>query len=82
MVVTNVGGLGELVPDGKTGLVTDTEPQAIANAVIRYFNEALEASFTENMKEEKKRYSWAGLLHTLDELDKMVIKGGQDGNKK
>ncbi|MDZ7777067.1 MAG: glycosyltransferase [Bacteroidales bacterium] len=37
MVVTNVGGLGELVPDGKTGLVTDTEPEAIATCRDKIF---------------------------------------------
>jgi glycosyltransferase involved in cell wall biosynthesis len=37
MVVTNVGGLAEVVPDGKVGFVTEPDPTEIATAIIRFF---------------------------------------------
>lgn len=82
MVVTDVGGLGELVPDGKAGFVTNPEPEAIADAIITFFKENRATSFRENIKEEKKKYSWAELLKTLNGLDDTIKKQKQNDNTK
>ncbi|MFZ1328095.1 MAG: glycosyltransferase, partial [Chitinophagaceae bacterium] len=37
MIVTNVGGLPALVPDGKAGLVTAPTPEAIADAILKFY---------------------------------------------
>ncbi|MFN2423226.1 MAG: glycosyltransferase [Cryomorphaceae bacterium] len=58
MLVTDVGGLAEIVPDGKAGFVTAPEPQAIADALVRFFEEDLEASFAEAAEEGKHLFSW------------------------
>ncbi len=58
MIVTNVGGLPEIVPDGKVGFVTEVDARAIADSIIRFYEEQREASFAENLKEEKQKYSW------------------------
>jgi glycosyltransferase involved in cell wall biosynthesis len=58
MIVTNVGGLPEIVPDNVVGFVTPVDKQLIADAIIRFYAENKEQSFTENLKEEKKKYSW------------------------
>ena len=58
MIVTNVGGLPEIVPNNKVGFVTEVSPKAIANAIIQFYREEKEADFIENIKEEKKKYSW------------------------
>ena len=34
MIVTNVGGLPAMVPDGKVGLVAEPNPQSIADHII------------------------------------------------
>jgi len=57
MIVTNVGGLHEVVPDGKTGFVTTTQPEKIADAVIRFFNDPI-TDLQQNLLAEKKKYSW------------------------
>jgi len=49
MVVTKVGGLPEIVPNGKAGYVVDTTPSAIADAIYRYFTEADQATFRQNV---------------------------------
>ncbi len=59
VIVTNVGGLPEVVRDGKTGYVVEPKnPAAIAEAVIRYFRENREAEFSAHVREEADRYSW------------------------
>jgi hypothetical protein len=35
VVASNVGGLPEIVQDGETGIITENQPEAIADAVIR-----------------------------------------------
>lgn len=58
MLVTNVGGLPEMVPNGKVGYVTERDAQAIANAIEQYFEGEDQGRFRENILEEKKRFSW------------------------
>ena len=68
MVVTKVGGLPEIVPDGKAGYVVDTNPKAIADAVDRYFREADQATFRQNVEELAKQYAWPALVEVLEGL--------------
>jgi glycosyltransferase involved in cell wall biosynthesis len=67
MIVTRVGALPDYVPDGKAGLVTDPDPEAIASSLERYF-ELGEAYFLPQLREEKKKYSWSTLYETILEL--------------
>ncbi|WP_276132740.1 glycosyltransferase [Polluticoccus soli] len=64
MVVTNVGGLAELIPDGKVGYVTGSEPKAIADAIVKFFQQD-PAVFAAYLKEEKKKYTWDHFTKTL-----------------
>lgn len=68
MIVTRVGGLPEIVPDDKVGFVTAPEPRAIADAILRFYNEHKEAAFAGNLREEKKKYSWNYFTSRLLEL--------------
>ncbi len=58
MLVTNVGGLPEIVPDNKVGFVVAPDEQSVANAILRFYNEEKEQEFVQNIQEEKKKYSW------------------------
>ena len=58
MVVTNVGGLPEVVPHGKTGLVAEPEPQAIADAIVAFFEQGI-PDVARHFAELKQQYSWA-----------------------
>lgn len=68
MVVTNVGALPEMVPDGEAGYVVDTDPEAIAEAIRKYFDENKQPEFQENVKKLKKKYSWDVFLEAIDKL--------------
>jgi len=58
MLVTNVGGLADTVPNLKTGIVVATTTEAIAKGIETLY-ELGENHFIANIKEEKKKYSWA-----------------------
>jgi glycosyltransferase involved in cell wall biosynthesis len=43
----------------KTGIIINPgDVNAIADAVKRFYKENLETKFSDNIKEEKKKYSW------------------------
>jgi glycosyltransferase involved in cell wall biosynthesis len=65
MVVTNVGGLAEVVPDGKVGYVTDPDAGAIANAILKFFEPDSIPDLKQNLLEEKKQYSWEAFTEKL-----------------
>lgn len=65
MVVTNVGGLAEVVPDGKVGFVTAPDPTEIATAIIRFFQPDSLPNLQQNIAAEKQKYSWDTLLTNL-----------------
>jgi len=58
MLVTDVGGLSEIVDHEETGFVVAPEPEAIAKALHRYFHESKETNFVSAIKERKDRFSW------------------------
>jgi len=57
MVVTAVGGLPEIVPDGKCGYVVDPDPESIAVAIAHYY--ALRPDFSAGIKAQKQLFSWS-----------------------
>jgi len=67
MIVTNVGGLPEIVPDEKVGLVTDPEPNALADAILKYYNIG-EQYFITYIKTEKQKYSWDRMARSIISL--------------
>jgi glycosyltransferase involved in cell wall biosynthesis len=64
MIVTNVGGLPSLVPDGKVGLIAEPNADAIAQKIIEFFDKG-SSSFLPHLKEEKKKYSWAKMTEAI-----------------
>lgn len=65
MITTNVGGLSEMIPDGKVGYVVQPEPDEIANAIHKFYAEKREDEFVKNVISEKERFSWTGLISTI-----------------
>jgi glycosyltransferase involved in cell wall biosynthesis len=68
MLTTNVGGLSEMVPDGKVGYVVSPDVNEISEALLRFFNEKKEQEFSSNAAIEKKRFSWEILLNQIDSI--------------
>ena len=74
MLVTNVGGLAEIVPNNKVGYVTSQNPTEIADAIIDFYTNNKEEEFSDNTSLEKKRFSWKFFIEGLDELMDSVKK--------
>lgn len=67
MIVTAVGGLPDLVPHKKAGLVAQPNPASIADAIVEYYSLG-EDFFIPNVLEEKKKYSWQKLTAAITDL--------------
>ncbi len=69
LIVTDVGGLAEIVPHEKAGLVVPPDnPKALAKAIVRYFSEDLGETLRAGVQEEKEKYSWDRLFEAIELL--------------
>jgi glycosyltransferase involved in cell wall biosynthesis len=67
MLVTNVGGLPDLVPNGQVGLVSEPTPASLAANILKMY-ELGENHFLPHLRIEKKKYSWNNLTGTIIRL--------------
>ena len=65
MLVTNVGGLPEIVPNGKAGLVVNPDPAEIADGMADFFENSRQQQFTEGIISEKAKYSWSNMTAAI-----------------
>ena len=68
MLVTNVGGLAATVPDKKVGYVVEGEPKDIADALVDFFTNSRAELMIENIKVEKKKFSWSKMTDAINSL--------------
>ena len=66
MLVTRVGGLAEIVPDGRVGYVVEPEPRAIAAALQAFATR--QPDFSSGLAAEKEKYSWSVFTQRLISL--------------
>jgi glycosyltransferase involved in cell wall biosynthesis len=67
MIVTNVGGLSEIVPDGKVGFISEVNPKSVADCITKFYSDDIER-FSANIAEEKKKYSWERLIEVSNRM--------------
>jgi len=68
MLVTDVGGLAEIVPNGKVGYVCDVAAESVANALEEFVSmngAEREKAFTANLQAEKAKYAWSGMTEAI-----------------
>jgi len=65
MLVTNVGGLPEIVPNGKSGYVVEPNVQAIADALVDFFETKNPDFFTKTLQNERKRFEWSAFTKAI-----------------
>ena len=68
MLVTDVGGLAELIPAGVVGYVVPPTPAAIADAVVDFYARQREETFAAGVREQKKQFSWPVMVAALKEV--------------
>jgi glycosyltransferase involved in cell wall biosynthesis len=64
MIVTNVGGLPALVPNGKSGLIAEPDAKDIAEKIRQYFDIG-KSAFIPTLKAEKLKYSWEKMTEEI-----------------
>ena len=65
MLVTNVGGLDEIVPNGEVGYAVDPDVHSIAEALIDFFGNERYDDFTPRIRSEKEKYSWRNVSEAI-----------------
>ena len=68
ILVTDVGGLSEVVAHGETGYVSSKTPEAIANYIFDFYHNKREADFVTAIQKEKPKYSWKSFAKTLTDF--------------
>jgi glycosyltransferase involved in cell wall biosynthesis len=72
MLVTNVGGLPEMIPHGKVGYVVEPIVKDIADALIDFYTKNREQEFVPNVASEKQKYSWSNMIGTIESLYQQI----------
>jgi D-inositol-3-phosphate glycosyltransferase len=73
MLVTDVGGLSEIVPNGKCGYVVDPEPSVIADSVFDFFQNKMQDKFIEGVKKEKEKFAWNKMTAAIIEVYRLTL---------
>ena len=71
MIVTNVGGLPEMVKDGESGLVCEPNSQSIAEHISEFFNKGVDY-FLPGLKAEKEKFSWSSFVSSIMALNNEI----------
>lgn len=66
MIVTNVGGLAEIVPNGEAGYVVAPDATSIASAMDDFFTHHTPEDFLPGLLAQKKKYSWEAFAKKLN----------------
>ena len=67
VICTNVG-FADDIEDGKTGFIVKKEsPEALAEAVIKFYTKKLEKQFIKNIKKNRDKFSWKNYIAVLKE---------------
>ena len=72
VIVTDVGGLKEIVPDGRVGYVCPASAEGVHEALEKIYSEDNIARFAEAMQEERKRFTWKAMCDKIEELYSMI----------
>jgi len=68
MLVTDVGGLKEIVPHGKVGYVCKPTSGSVADAILDFYNNDKEQQFIKGVIDEKTKYSWNKMIENIKNL--------------
>ena len=69
VITTKVGSLKEVVQDNETGfLVEANAPSSLSDAVVRFYSEAKEQEFVENIRNNHGKFSWENMRRDIEQL--------------
>ena len=68
MLVTNVGGLPEIIPHNVIGYVVEPKVKPIADALFDFFTTDKKSTFEKNIQKEKKKFLWSTMTAAISEV--------------
>jgi glycosyltransferase involved in cell wall biosynthesis len=68
MIITNVGGLSELVPHGEAGWVCEPSAESLADAIVSMYQPNQLEHIRTAIKELKKQFSWPSMVKALESV--------------
>ncbi len=74
LIVTDVGGLAEIVPDGRAGIVCPPTVDGVYDALCRICEGDTCRRLAENMIGERKRFSWQSMCDRIEELYRIIAE--------
>jgi D-inositol-3-phosphate glycosyltransferase len=66
VIVSRVGGLADAVEDGRTGLVAEPEPTALAATIQRFYTDFLSSPYQAHIAARRQRLGWEPFIRTLE----------------
>lgn len=71
MLVTNVGGLADTVPNNQVGVVVEPNPEAIAEGIVTLYKNGV-AFYLPQIKLEKQKYTWEQMANNFLHLHQQL----------
>lgn len=69
LIITDVGGLAEVVRHEQDGIVVPpNDPQALADAVVRFFRDNMGDRLKEGVRMRKQEFGWSKLYEAVESL--------------
>ncbi len=68
MLVTNVGGLPEIVADGEMGYVVEPDSREVAKAILDFYENNRYLTFLDGVRQNKKRFDWERMVEKIKGL--------------
>ena len=72
VIVTNVGGLAEIVPHDRVGYVCEPSVDGVYDAITKIYEGDNLSRFAEAMKDERRRFSWSAMCDKIEEVYEQV----------
>lgn len=75
VITTSVGGLAETVEHNGTGLIVPPgNTAALAEAIVRYFEEDMGPRFQEKIRETKGHFAWDSLIRLIEQMHAEIAR--------
>ena len=68
VIVSNVGGLPEIVDEGKTGYCVEPSPNAFAKAIKAFYEKDNINEMNSNISDYKSQFSWDNMVKAIEKL--------------
>ncbi|MEA1887392.1 MAG: glycosyltransferase [Bacteroidota bacterium] len=72
MLVTNVGGLAEIIPHGSGGYVVNPDAEEVADSLVDFFKNKRYDEYVEGIKAEKDKFSWDKMVKNIFLLTEQI----------